>query len=84
MEKVLLDVQLAEVYSTMASKDSTQLQGLKNNDSLAVYYKEIFTHHHIDANQFMTSLDWYRAHPEELDSVYRAVLNRLEVAGRKR
>jgi hypothetical protein len=78
MEHVLLDVQLAEVYSTMAAKDSTESQGLKNDDSLAVYYKEIFDHHQVTAQQFMHSLDWYRAHPDELDSIFAHSLRTLD------
>lgn len=70
MQKVLIDVQLAEVYSTMAKNDSVQTEGLKDNDSLAVFYKEVFQHHHITADQFIQSLNWYRAHPDQLDTVY--------------
>ena len=78
MEAVLTDVQLAEVYSTMVKKDSTHSEGLKDNDSLAAFYKQVFQHHDITAAQFNQSLDWYRTHPEELDSVYNGVMRRLD------
>lgn len=84
MQKVLVDIQLAEVYSTMARKDSAQTQGLKNTDSLASFYQEVLTHHHITAEQFIQSLNWYRAHPDQLDSVFAKSLKTLELAERKK
>lgn len=71
MEKVMLDVQLAEVYSSLMPQDSAaKATTAKNNDSLAIFYKEILAHHQVTAADFITSLDWYRAHPDELDSVF--------------
>ena len=69
MEKVLLDVHLAETYSAQLT-DSTHKVGEKNADSLAVYYKAIFAKHHITADQFNQSLTWYKNHPEDFDTVY--------------
>jgi len=69
MEQVLMDVSLAETYSTMTS-DNQHTRGVKNSDSLSVYYKTIFAHYDITQNEFDESMQWYKAHPEELDTVY--------------
>ena len=72
MQLVLEDINLAESYSTML-KDSTHRTGTKNFDSLAIYYKMIFQHYNISPEQFAQSLDWYKSHPDNLDSVYTKV-----------
>lgn len=69
MQKVLLDVNIAEAYSTMV-KDTVHKVTGKNYDSLAVYYKGILAHHKVSADQFTQSLRWYKLHPEEMDSIY--------------
>src|SRR4051812_26401368 len=69
MKQLLLDVQLAETYSTF-KKDTAYKTGAKNLDSLAVYYKDIFAHYHITAAQFTENLEWYKNNPDELDSIY--------------
>jgi hypothetical protein len=73
MQKVLLDVNIAEAYSTFV-KDSTYKGGMKNLDSLAAYYKRIFDHHHITQQQFNTSLDYYKQNIDEFDTVYNRLL----------
>ncbi len=73
MGKVLLDVNMAEAYSVNVI-DSMRRTGLKNTDSLAVYYKSIFAHYKITKEQFSKSLEWYKAHPEEMDSVYKKII----------
>ncbi len=83
MQKVLLDVQLAEVYSTMAPKDTTGVAGSESADSLAAFYREVLAHHHTTAQEFMQSLDWYRAHPDELDSVYNGAMKALDKAEKR-
>lgn len=69
MQKILLDINLAEVYS-INIKDSVHRSSIKNTDSLSVFYKTIFDHYKITPEQFNNSLEWYKSHPEELDSVY--------------
>jgi hypothetical protein len=74
MQKVLLDINLAESYS-LNVKDSLHKRGnTKNMDSLAVYYKDIFAHYHITKDQFSQSLSWYKSHPDELDTVYNDMI----------
>jgi hypothetical protein len=73
MQKVLLDISFAETYSTMV-RDSLHKAGSKNYDSLSVYYKEVLGHHNITQDQLTQSFAWYKNHPDELDSVYAAIL----------
>lgn len=81
MEAVLLDVELAEVYSGLVPKDSTKPIVQKNIDSLGQFYQSIFAHHHITRADFDTSLVWYRAHPVLLDTMYAHILPKLERMG---
>ena len=76
MQDVLLDINLAEAYSTL-KKDSSHLPGTKNMDSLGVYYKDIFAHHKITQEQFMQSLNWYKDHPDDMDSLYNNMIPRI-------
>lgn len=80
MQQVLLDVQMAEVYSSMLPKDTGLLAGAKETDSVAAFYQEVLQHHHVTAAELMQSLDWYRAHPAELDSVYSQAMKALDKA----
>ncbi len=73
MQKILLDVNLAESFS-ITVKDTLHRGGTKNLDSLAVYYKDIFAHHHITAEEFTSSLAWYKDHPDELDTLYNNII----------
>ena len=73
MQKILMDISLAEAYSTVV-KDSLHKGGSKNIDSLTVYYKDIFAHYHITEDQFRESLDWYKGHATEMDTMYNNLL----------
>ncbi len=73
MEQILLDINLAEAYSTMV-RDSLHKLGNKNPDSLAKYYKDIFNHHNVTREQFEKSLYWYKAHPDDLDTLVNNIL----------
>jgi hypothetical protein len=70
MQAVLTDVHYAEAYSMITQKDSSLRGNKKNIDSLASFYALIFKHHHISSKDYFQSLEWYKAHPNELDSVY--------------
>jgi Domain of unknown function (DUF4296) len=76
MAKILMDVNLAENYS-MNAKDSLNKGNMKNADSLAVYYAEIFEHYHVTDSEFSVTLDWYKAHPELIDSTYSKLIMRI-------
>jgi hypothetical protein len=77
MEKILYDMQLADVYSQSVRDDSSHNYGQKNKDSLARYYNEIFAHHGVTVEQFQKTMEWYKEHPPELDTVYNNVLTRM-------
>ena len=77
MQQVLLDLQLAEVYGSMAGTDSLKHTGLRNNDSLIVYYHDVLAHHNITLQEFTQSLDWYRHHPDQLDTIYVRAMDKL-------
>lgn len=69
MQKVLTDITLAEGYAIFV-RDTLHPAGSKNYDSLGSYYKDILAHYKVTKEQFNESMDWYKKHPEELDSIY--------------
>ena len=73
MQKVMMDVNLAETYCTHV-QDNVHHGSMKNTDSLSAYYKTIFSHYKITQEQFYNSMEWYKQHPEELDSVYARMI----------
>ena len=73
MQKVLLDINLAEAYSTF-EKDTLHKAAAKNMDSLSFHYKDIFAHYNITQAQFIQSLDWYKNHPGNLDTLYNNLI----------
>ena len=80
LEKILTDIHLAEVYSTLLD-DSAHYSANRNIDSLALYYKTILEHHKVSVEDFNTTMEWYTVHSQEFDSVYTAiqpVINKME------
>ena len=73
MQKVLMDLNIAEAYSTLV-KDSLHKAGTKNSDSLGRYYTDVLGHYKITQGQFTESLNWYKDHPTEMDSMYTDML----------
>ncbi len=69
----MLDISLAESYSINV-KDSLHKGGTKNWDSLGVFYKDIFAHHKITAEEFSQSLEWYKDHPDEMDTLFNKMI----------
>ena len=70
MQKILLDLHLAEVYSMHQSRD-------KRPDSRAVFYSDVFAHHGINKNDFQKGIEWYKAHPEAMDSLYNGIITEI-------
>lgn len=83
MEQVLLDIQLAEVYSSMAGYDTVLHVPLKNNDSLVRFYREVLKHHNITLDQFRESLDYYRQSPNILDTIFNNLMGTLTLEAAK-
>lgn len=73
MTKLMVDIHMAETYSTMV-KDSINSNGKKNPDSLAVFYKDILAHYDVTMEQFSKSLEWYKAHPNDMDTLYNNMI----------
>lgn len=77
MQQILLELQYAEVYATGLYPDSLKKKFDKNLDSLAVFYQSIFKHHQLSEAEFKTAMEWYKAHPVQLDSLYARVLSNV-------
>ncbi|XZF16517.1 DUF4296 domain-containing protein [Chitinophagaceae bacterium MMS25-I14] len=79
MKQVLLDIHIAESWSSMCVTDSLKQHPSreKNMDSLAVYYNSILKHYNITSDEFQSSMQWYQHHPDELDSVYANIIPEL-------
>ena len=75
-QKILLDLHLAEVYSSMLT-DSLHQSRDKSPDSLAVFYSDVFAHHGINKNDFQKGIEWYKAHPEAMDSLYNGIITEI-------
>ena len=54
MGRILTDVQIAEVYSTIIDDTASHYVTNRNLDSLKRYYNDIFTHHNITPEAFAT------------------------------
>jgi hypothetical protein len=74
MQQILFDIHLAEAYSMSLHADTTRRNIERNKDSLAVFYRSVFQHHHITQKEFEQSMRWYLGHPEDLDSVYTRMI----------
>lgn len=79
MKHILLDLQLAETYSLGLGPDSTISRFSKNYDSLEVFYFAILNHYHLSFAQFNEALKWYKARPEQSDSLLSLVLDGFHV-----
>jgi len=77
MEKILLDLQLAETYS-LGLGDSIKNRFTKNKDSLAVFYQAVFAHHKVTDDRFIQAMNWYARHPGLAESLFHIVLDRLD------
>ncbi len=76
MQNILTDMHYADTYSSMKN-DTLHMLGAKNMDSLAVYYKSILAHYKVSVEEFNESIKWYKLNPEQLDSVYAAMIPHL-------
>ena len=77
MAPILAELHVADVLSSLV-KDSLHSGPEKNYDSLALWTKQILHKHEVSMIEFNQSMDWYRDHPQELDSLYASVIPILE------
>ena len=75
LEKLLADINFAETYCAQI-RDTAHKDLGKNIDSLNYYYQAIMQHYHLTQDQLTANLEWCKANPEELDSVYAKVIVR--------
>ncbi len=83
MTQVLLELHLAEALAQHLPKDSLQ-KDIKNQDSLAIFTKEIFTHNKVTEKEFLQSMEWYKSKPELLDSMYQNILSEIAILHSKK
>lgn len=77
MEQVLMDLHMAESFSTLFRNDSIQRAKERNTDSLAVFYRSVFKRHGLTLEEFDRGMSWYKEHPEELDSIYARLVPQI-------
>ena len=72
MQSILTDIHYAQVKVAMES-----LPADSANTHLVSYYQHVFRLHHITAQQFLDSFDYYTQHPDQMDDVYQNMINDL-------
>lgn len=77
MQRIIADLQIAEVYSTIIDDTASHYITNRNLDSLRRYYNDIFTHHGVTPEAVAKSLEWYKRNPDQLDSVYAKAVPEL-------
>jgi hypothetical protein len=79
MKSILLDIHLAEAYSSVIVRDSLQKARYnKQIDSLSLFYKQILSRNKTTPEAFENALQWYALHPDKLDSVYTRIMPVLD------
>ncbi len=81
MERLLFDLQVADVYSTMVQPDSLPPVNVKNKDSLAVFYQEVLSHYEMTEEELIAAMKWYEEHPSELEAIYSRIQAHLTELG---
>lgn len=80
MEKVIVDIQLAESYSLGMSSENSQpslTNFNKNTDSLYQFYSAILNHYNLSYEQFKKAVDWYKNHPDNMDTLLNGAIEEL-------
>jgi hypothetical protein len=57
--------------------DSVKNKFEKNYDSLTIFYSSILKHYNVSYEEFQDAMDWYKAHPVVIDSLYNKVINQI-------
>ena len=74
MIDVLVDIHLTEATLNIANDPISRLT---DTTQLRIRYAQIFVKNDIDPDDFNASLTYYLGHIEELDNIYKEVINRL-------
>ena len=72
MEKVLIDIQLAEAYLQMIKTDT-----IAHKVPIEEYYQQIFAIHGVDYESFRKSFEYYTHYPDTLLNMHEDMLNML-------
>jgi hypothetical protein len=75
LERLLGDINIAETYCAQI-RDTLHRESGKNIDSLGYYYRIIMKHYDLTEQTLAANIEWCKAHPEELDSVYAKIIVR--------
>lgn len=76
---ILRDFHLADAYAQYVPKADSFTQVLKNDDTLKRAYALVLARHQVRESDLRSSLKWYEARPDLLDSVYQLVLTDLAI-----
>jgi len=69
---LLADVQVLESsYTNFYQREDT------SRKQMSSYYQQVFDRHGVTKEQFETTIQWYAAHPEEMEKVYGEVSDLL-------
>lgn len=74
MIDVLADIHLAEATLNIANDSISRLN---DTTQLRIRFAQVFLKNDIDPDDFNASLTYYLGHIEELDNIYKEVINRL-------
>lgn len=69
---LLVDIHLVDGYLSSGSQLPDSLSYRGNN-----LYAEIFKKHHVDSVQFKKSFQYYSVHLEQMNNIYKAVVDKL-------
>lgn len=78
MSTILTEMHVAEAYSQFVGRDSLQ-SGMKNLDSIKYFDAAILKENNTTETELRQSIDWYKNHPDLLDSVYQQVLTNISI-----
>lgn len=78
MSKVLLKMHLAESYAqALPKKENSTVH--KDPDSLLKYHSMVLDEFHISKASFQKNINYYKKHPDLLDSIYQLVLSDVAI-----
>lgn len=79
MRDVLIDMNLADAYSSENTEQGAPLPDSVRQQKLKVYYAQILQLHKLTAKQFTESYAFYESHPDRMKQVYDMMKEVLDV-----
>ena len=68
-EKILVDMQAAEIYSVAVASLDKQELAKSDQDTLTKYYGILLQHHNVSFEDVQQTLNWYFEHPNEYSTL---------------